>query len=308
MKTRVKVPGRGWAWFGFALGITASIAANVAHSYIPKPPDGLSESAREAWQPPDDWSPEPGAVVSAMFWPIAVFCMVEVLARVPWPSGRLWAWLRYGGALPVALVAALVSYRHLAGLLGHYGEDPVTVLVGPLAVDGLMVVCSSALLATGKVRRAAMSATEPATDTPTAPQVADTDTPTSGPVADVADAAVADVADTDTVADRHPATPPPAPATVADPTPPPPPRHPATGSAKTTHRRPAKPATDPDNDRLVTDWLNNPKGTVDDLAALLGVSRRTAERRLSAARTARTPTVNGTRVPTDLIPTGGHGE
>src|SRR5690606_65095 len=54
----------------------------------------------------------------------------------------------------VASVAAVVSYRHLSGLLSHYGEDPLTVAIGPLAVDGLMVVATGALLATGRARHA----------------------------------------------------------------------------------------------------------------------------------------------------------
>ncbi|MFE9204265.1 hypothetical protein [Micromonospora sp. NPDC007230] len=58
-------------------------------------------------------------------------------------------------------MAALVSYRHLSGLLGHYGEDAVTVTVGPLAVDGLMLMATGALLATGRPTAAtAASATQ----------------------------------------------------------------------------------------------------------------------------------------------------
>src|SRR3712207_8822817 len=46
-----------------------------------------------------------------------------------------WTLLRFVGLLPVASVAAFVSYQHLAGLLAHYGEDPLTATLGPLAVD-----------------------------------------------------------------------------------------------------------------------------------------------------------------------------
>jgi hypothetical protein len=52
--------------------------------------------------------------------------------------------------LPVAFVAALVSYRHLSGLLAFYGEEPVVCVLGPLAVDGLMVMATGAILATGQ--------------------------------------------------------------------------------------------------------------------------------------------------------------
>ncbi|MGS2620023.1 hypothetical protein ACVCAH_36965 [Micromonospora sp. LZ34] len=57
--------------------------------------------------------------------------------------------LRWVGLPPVALVAAFVSYRHLSGLLDHYNEETLVVWFGPLAVDGLMLMATSALLATG---------------------------------------------------------------------------------------------------------------------------------------------------------------
>jgi len=135
---RLSVSGRGWAYIGAALGGTVSIAANVAHSYVPP----IAASG--------EWAPQPGAVVGAVFWPVALFVATEILARVPWPSGKRWTALRFAGLLPVALVAAFVSYRHLSGLLAFYGEDIVTAIVGPLAVDGLMVMATGALLATAR--------------------------------------------------------------------------------------------------------------------------------------------------------------
>jgi len=126
-----------WAYAGAALGGVVSVAANIAHSYVP--PDAA----------PTEWAPPPGAVIGAVFWPVALFVAVEILARTAWPTGRRWTALRYLGLLPVALVAAVVSYRHLSGLLAFYGEDPLTVILGPLAVDGLMVMASTALIATG---------------------------------------------------------------------------------------------------------------------------------------------------------------
>jgi outer membrane biosynthesis protein TonB len=135
---RVNTSGRGWAYTGAVLGGLVSIAANVAHSFIP--PKGQ----------PANWAPEPGAVVGAIVWPVFLFIAVEILARVAWPKGRTWRILRFGGLLPVAVVAAFVSYRHLSGLLAHYGEEPIVTWLGPLAVDGLMVMATGALLATGR--------------------------------------------------------------------------------------------------------------------------------------------------------------
>ena len=113
-----------------------SVAANVAHSYVP--PAGAGPS----------WSPHAGAVVGAVFWPLALLVAIEVLARVAWPPAGRWLLVRFGGLGPVAVVAAVVSYRHLSGLLAFYGEDAITATVGPLAVDGLMVMATGALLAT----------------------------------------------------------------------------------------------------------------------------------------------------------------
>ncbi len=128
---------------------TVSIAANVAHSYVPPA------------AAPTGWSPQPGAVVGAVFWPVALFMAVEIVARTMWPAGRRWVLLRYAGLLPVAVVAAMVSYRHLAGLLGFYGEDVLTARIGPLAVDGLMVMASAALVAAA-ARRVAKANQPPA--------------------------------------------------------------------------------------------------------------------------------------------------
>lgn len=132
-----RAAGRGWGYAGAILGGAVSIAANVAHSYVP--PAGAGAG----------WSPPAGAVVGAVFWPVALFVAIEILARTPWQAGRRWVAIRFGGLLPVAVVAAVVSYRHLAGLLAYYREDPLTVAIGPLAVDGLMVMATAALIATG---------------------------------------------------------------------------------------------------------------------------------------------------------------
>ncbi|WP_144128270.1 hypothetical protein [Catellatospora sichuanensis] len=129
--------GRGWARFGALLGGVISVAANVAHSYIP-PTDA-----------PADWQPMPGAVVGSVVWPVILFVAIEILVRVAWPVGRWWAVLRFGGMIPVAFVAGIVSYRHLSSLLTYYGEDRLVSGFGPLAIDGLMIMATGALLVIG---------------------------------------------------------------------------------------------------------------------------------------------------------------
>jgi hypothetical protein len=145
--------GRGWAYTGALLGGAVSIAANVAHSYVP--PTGA----------PAGWTPQPGAVIGSIFWPVFLFIAVEILARVVWPTGGWWALLRFGGLLPIAVVAGAVSYRHLSALLAYYGEDPLTAVIGPIAVDGLMVMATGALIVTGRH----LTKTSPATAAPVEP-------------------------------------------------------------------------------------------------------------------------------------------
>jgi hypothetical protein len=128
--------GRAWAYGGTILGALVSIAANVAHSFV-APAD-----ASATWRPPT------GEILFAAFWPIALFVAIEMLARVAWREGWRFGLLRFGGLVPVAGTAAIVSYLHLAGLLAHYGEPRVTVVIGPLAVDGLMVMSAAALMST----------------------------------------------------------------------------------------------------------------------------------------------------------------
>jgi hypothetical protein len=188
--------GRGWAYTGGISGGLVSIAANVAHSFIP-PKDA-----------PTTWTPEAGAVVGAVVWPVFLFIAVEIMARVLWPHGPVWRILRWGGMLPVAAVAALVSYRHLSGLLAHYGEEPIVYYLGPLAVDGLMVMATGALLATGRhhtpatmaVRHSVVPTMPPATTI----QPSTTDTAVPATVAGPAQSITSTASNVDVAADPAP--------------------------------------------------------------------------------------------------------
>lgn len=140
--------GRVWATSGFVLGVAASVAGNVAHVWHPS-----EKYLRDHNVTADDFTPEVGAQIAGAFWPIALLITVEVLARVDWPRTFWWMVARFGGAAMVAGVAAVMSYAHLNGLLRAYGEDDMTARLGPLSVDGLMVICGGALLALGHHRK-----------------------------------------------------------------------------------------------------------------------------------------------------------
>lgn len=118
--------GRSIAWLSFALGIAVSVAGNIMHSAIT--PAG------------------PGELVGAAFWPLALMLSIEILTRVRWQSGKRWMAARVLGLILVGTVAAVLSYRHLAGLMTSWGEDSFNAHLGPLAVDGLMLLAATALL------------------------------------------------------------------------------------------------------------------------------------------------------------------
>jgi hypothetical protein len=128
--------GKFVAWVGFALGSLLSVAANVLAARI------APEHA------PADWNPSLDAQVGAAAWPLMLIIAVEVLSRIAWPPGALWKLARYGGVGMVALVGAVISYGHIHEVLQSWGYIDFAAKVGPLGVDGLMVVCGFAMLAT----------------------------------------------------------------------------------------------------------------------------------------------------------------
>ncbi|GAA4625043.1 hypothetical protein GCM10023196_027670 [Actinoallomurus vinaceus] len=195
---RVAPQGRKSAWAAFLMGVVVSVAANVAHTWHPAAATLKTYAALHGGST-GGWHPELGAQLAAAFYPCALLLTIELLTRVKWPSGAAWAFARFGGTGVVAAVAAVVSYRHMAGLLAAYGEDALTARIGPLAVDGLMVVASFALLAIARDRTpAAMAASDTARSVHTSRPA--TAAPGPSPTTDVApDATRSGAAPTDTI-------------------------------------------------------------------------------------------------------------
>jgi hypothetical protein len=71
---------------------------------------------------------------------------------VRWAPGMWWALARYGGAGTVAVGSAVISYGHLHEVLLAWDYGPLGAAVGPLVLDGLMVVSGFALLAMSRSR------------------------------------------------------------------------------------------------------------------------------------------------------------
>lgn len=125
------------AWLALVLGVGASVGANILHT-LTVIGDGTGNLPQ---------------VAGAAFWPVALVVAIEVMARVRWPQSVGYALVRFAGVGAVAIVAAVVSYRHMSGLLTHWGEDPLSAHLGPIAVDGLVTVGALALLAIHKARK-----------------------------------------------------------------------------------------------------------------------------------------------------------
>jgi hypothetical protein len=126
----------GVAWLAFGLGIIISVSANVGHIWF------VTKPSAEAMV---------SAMVFAAFWPIALAVAVEVLSRVTWPAAFRWPGLL--GTVLVGGVALVVSYRHMNGLLLYFGEAELSAALGPIGVDGLLIVGGFALLAIGETKK-----------------------------------------------------------------------------------------------------------------------------------------------------------
>lgn len=122
--------GKRWARFALVFGAGASILGNETHTVItPSPVNILIR------------------VVLAFVWPFALFVGIEVLVRVNWRAKFIDHAGRVLLVVPVSTVAAVVSYQHLHALMTLGGEDPFSAAIGPLAIDGLMIGGTVALLA-----------------------------------------------------------------------------------------------------------------------------------------------------------------
>lgn len=123
------------SWAGFVFGSVMSVAANVLHTWLP------------AARMPPGWTPGIAAQIGSAVWPIGLLLSVEVLSRVPWRHGWGWALARFGGTGTVAVGSAVISYGHVQQVLAAWGYSTLASHVGPLVLDGLMVISGFALLA-----------------------------------------------------------------------------------------------------------------------------------------------------------------
>lgn len=128
--TRNAKSGRRWAYLTLFLMLALSTAGNIAHTvHIDPSPSALS-------------------IIRAVIWPVGLFLAIEMFMRVPWEQKLAHQLVRWVGILMPAGLAALVSYRHLRGLMLSDGEGALEASVGPIVIDGLMLMATLGLLLT----------------------------------------------------------------------------------------------------------------------------------------------------------------
>lgn len=128
--------GRRWARGFLILALAVSVVGNIAHTV-------LADSAISLWLR------VPGAVV----WPVFLFGAIEVLVRITWQRRAAHTFARVF-LLAVSIPAAITSYEHLYGLLKMMGESAWIAVIGPAAIDGMMIGCTMVLLFTRHIEPA----------------------------------------------------------------------------------------------------------------------------------------------------------
>src|SRR5262249_35445449 len=101
-----------------ALAVGASVAANILHA-----------------------NPNPISQAIAGWPPLALLLTVELVSRIPMHRPLL-AGVRVLATAVISGIAAWVSYWHMVGVAGRYGETDSSPYLLPISVDGLIVVAS----------------------------------------------------------------------------------------------------------------------------------------------------------------------
>ncbi len=133
--------GQGWARAAVAVGAVLSVAGNVTETVLTDSAVALAIR-----------------ITIAAFLPVIVFIAVEVFVRVAWRRTLLDFVGRAMLILLPSFGAAYVSFGHLFSLSRMSGADDVAASANALAIDGLMIGGTVALLAIRAARLAGPTA------------------------------------------------------------------------------------------------------------------------------------------------------
>ncbi len=181
---RVIVATRMLATAMLVAGVVASAAVNVLAA------DELLHRASPTPTATAVWAAR-GMALSA---PLAFMATVELLPRIPAEAGRELVLAARAITGLVAFGAGWISYWHIVDLAHGYGWTGPSPYLLPLGLDGMVGVCSLALLALSRAETVATTAaptvvaTSPAGAVPAAPQAAPPALPHPEPAEPVSDA------------------------------------------------------------------------------------------------------------------------
>lgn len=133
--------GQGWARAAVGVGAVLSVAGNATETVLTDSPVNLAIR-----------------ITIAVALPVLVFIAVEVFVRVAWRRQLLDFVGRAMLLTLPALGAAYVSFGHLYSLSTRSGADQIAASANALAIDGLMIGGTVALLAIRAARPAVASA------------------------------------------------------------------------------------------------------------------------------------------------------
>ncbi|HEU4754269.1 MAG TPA: hypothetical protein VFU47_14260 [Armatimonadota bacterium] len=134
---------RFFAWGGLVIGGGLSITANLTSVVLPVMPGKWYRAADlQAWRALPVQEGRTSAYVWAVAFPVLALLGVELVAH----SRQLPGWLRFGALGAAAAVAAASSYAHIVLVLLWNRQHPIIAAFGPLAIDGVMILCSVILI------------------------------------------------------------------------------------------------------------------------------------------------------------------
>lgn len=158
MSTEIKAAsGQGWSRAAVAVGVGLSVAGNATETVLTTSPVHLAIR-----------------IVIAISLPALVGIAVEVFVRVAWRRRPLDFTGRAMLLVLPAFGAAYVSFGHLYSLSRLSGSDPIAASANALAIDGLMIGGTVALLA---IRAARIAEAEVAITPTPAPDVIEAPAP-----------------------------------------------------------------------------------------------------------------------------------
>lgn len=104
--------------------------------------------------------------ILALAWPALVILAIEMFVSERWKRSAMFQIWRWTGCLAIGSMAMVASWTHLHDLLASRGQLAIVAILGPLAIDGMVIMATGLILSSrGQLATAGQSgqlATAPA--------------------------------------------------------------------------------------------------------------------------------------------------